>query len=446
MSSRTIDPNLFHRAERAQRDTTAFLEQSHGTISKVVVRISEQMLRETAGHEAKRVLESGLGAITLTPHELSPGMTRIAAEMSEQYAAWKGNVTKHLASLNGVISDIESEANKIEHADIPSLETDKNRELIFADQKFESSAAYSHNREEYEAEKGRFEKLRTYNKQNFPKRVNLLLYWLVLFAVGFGDMYINYQVFLSKFELAIAIIITAIIGGLVAVISHVHGKYFRQRKLLFSLDVDVAERKELKTEVVIATIVFIGLLGFIFWARYSYFSQGSGLDFSSGGLLSTEFILSRIGPTIFFNLLVWFAGSVIAFFAHERVPGLRETYMRWRQLDAALGEMQKDLDEQKTTIERKFDIERQALEGRLAECQARLTNLRASKEQLNNLDQNYTTQIMAQGSALLRKYAELLCAQITRVEGDASSVAFISPKRGRLSMLEFEATEFAIPL
>jgi hypothetical protein len=444
VASNVLDPDLFHRAAVAKRDAAAFLAQHQGTVNKLVVRISEDQLREAAQSEAKRATNGGTGSITLSNLELTPGMSGIDASVSEQYSAWKGNVDKHFATLNSVISDIRHEANKIKDENLPEVETAKAKLLARADRDFEDTVNYKQNREEYNGTKGRFERLRMLNNNVSPKRRAKSFYVLALILVGLGDMYINYGVFLSKFETAIAIIVTAFVGFVFAVASHVHGKMLKQYKSL-SQNIEDIDEKEKQGEVRvfwIATSVLFVCLAAILWARSDYFMQGSGLDFS---LENLPFVFSRIGPTAFFNFLIWFVGSTISFWYHERVPGLRETHARWVELDANLDELRVKLKDDKRKIEVKHEVEGKALEGRLAECEGQLTNLNASKEQLGKLDQNFLVQISAQRASLLRKYAQALCAQIVEIEHDPSSMVLVSPRRGRLTLSEFEASDFQAP-
>lgn len=441
MSRPSLDPTLFDRADKARQAASSFLDRAKTILGRAPAAISDRTLEDIAQAEAKKAVDSGMGTIALTTNDLTPGMERVSTLLTEATPIWKVDFEKNKGQLDLVISDIEQEIEELQQRQIPALEIDKSTQLSAADHELETSTAYTHNREQYTVERGRFERLRTYNKGNYPRNVNRVLYWSVLFLIGVGDMIVNYNVLLSKFELAYAVIATLIIAYIVAVTSHVHGRYFKQRKFLFSHETDAADRKGKKKELAIVTVFFACCMVFIVWARYSYFAAGSGLDMS--GLLSAQFIMSRIAPTLFFNLVVWFVGALIAFWAHERVPDLREVFLTWKRLDAELEEMRNALTDRKRAIERTFETEKNAAQARLAECKARTTALRATRTEMVDLDANYRSQMATQGVALMRRYAALLCAQIVKWEGDPSAVAFASPRRGRLSMLEFEATEFA---
>jgi hypothetical protein len=439
---RTIDARLLDRAEKTQRSVAAFIEHARRTAVSFQSSVSDGLIRSSAETEAKRIVEGGHGAIALSVADLTPGMSRLGDQISEQYSTLKGELEKQVTTLTIIIEDLEEEADNIEHRQLPGLDFSKSNALADADHKFETGTTYVQNRDEYTAERDRFERLRMYNKNSFPRLLNPFLYWTTLFAIGIGDMVVNYNVFLAKFELLIAILLTAIVGYIVAVTSHVHGKYFKQRKLLFTLDVDAIDRSHIRRELVIVTGFFIACLVFIFWARYSYFAQGAGLDLSSDGLLSIQFIASRVAPTIFFNLIVWFVGALVSFFAHERVPELRETFIKWKKLDAELDVMKGQLAKQKDEIERTYDAEKLAFEGRLAECKSKLVNLNSLRDQCTKLKQNYEGQLASQFSKIMKQYVGTFCARVQALEKDTSAVTFISPRRGKLSMPEFEASEF----
>jgi hypothetical protein len=439
-----LDPNLFDRADKAQQGANAFLDRLSAIAGKLGPAVSDRNLQDAAQAEAKRSVESGLGTLSLTVNNLTPGMDRVASELSKQYDNWRAEFDRHKSDLDTAIDGMEREIEHIQHAEIPELNTGKLAALLKADQDLERSTAYTQNREQHSAEKGRFERLRTFNRGNFPRNVNPILYGVILFAIGVGDMVVNYNVFLSKFEILIALFFTVIVGAIVAATSHVHGKYFKQRKLLFTLESDDTDRKGIHRELMWMTGAFLVALAFIFWARYSYFASGAGLDFSSDGLLSMEFIISKVSPTIFFNLGVWFVGAVLAFVLHERVPGLREAYVSWKRLDAELEEMREKVKSKKRDTERTFDNEIAASGARLAQCNGRVTELRATRDKLVDAGKNLRMQFTSQGSTLMKRYVGLLCAHIVAIEGDASGMAFVSPNRGRISMPEFEASDFSI--
>jgi hypothetical protein len=412
----------------------------------MVVRVSDEKVRETAASEAKRATDAGFGSIALSNFDLTPGMGLIVSTIVEQYSAWKGNIDKQKDTLTSIISDIEHEETKIENEGLPKLEREEISLLGEADRDFEDTNQYKQNRAEYNAAMGRFERLRMLNNtvypRNFPPN---WLYYSGLVLIGLGDMYINYGVFLSKFDTAIALIVTIFVGFVVAATSHVHGKYLKQYKVI-SQSIDDLDKRKTKDEirvVRIATGAFLICMAAIFWARYDYFVQGSGLEFSLGNLL---FVLLRIAPTLFFNFLIWFVGATLSFCVHERVPGLRETRRRCVELDAEVAALKLELESRKRVIKNNYRAEIKAVEGRRSECQTNLTNLNAAKGQLEKLNANYRSQIAKQGSSILRNYAEILCAKIVQIEHDPSAIVFISPRRGRLTMLEFSACDFSVPM
>jgi hypothetical protein len=443
MARSSLDPGLFDRADRAHQSASAFLERGILPVSQSAAIPSDSELQEAARSEAKRAVDAGLGLINLTADDLTPGMDLIANRITAQNNDWNTDLERNISSLDSAINDIENETDELRRSEIPNLTAALNSALKDADRDFETSQAYVQNREQHRAEKGRFEYLRGYNRGNFPKTVSNVLYWALLGIIGFGDMAVNYSVFLSKFEVIIALCFTIIIGGIVAVTSHIHGKYFKQRKLLFSEDFDDADRKGFVREVLAVTIAFVVCLGVIFWARYSYFAAGAGLDFTSDGLLSAQFVFSKVGPTLFFNLGVWFIGAVISFIFHERVPGLREAHVAFTRLDSDLARLREGLDVRKAALRRTYENDMRARASRLAECQARAKGLAGIREQLDDMNKNRKVQMTAQIAPLLHRYAEFLCSHIVTLEGDASAIAFASSHRGKLSMLEFAAGAFS---
>jgi hypothetical protein len=437
-----FDSGLFVRAEEARRTTSIFLDDSKGVLVSHKAAISDRYLQDAARSEAKRAVEAGLGTMVLSGNELTAGMNRLCPELSKPYEDWKAEADKHKVAIDSAIAGLEQEADDVQHHVIPDLRAAKASELARVNRDFEMSSAYSQNREKHKAAKDRFERLRMYNNNAFPKPIAGYVYWPLLLILGVGDCLVNYFVLITKFELVVALVITLLIAVVVAAASHVHGKYLKQRNLLFSLEIFESDRRDRRRRVFWMAFAFIIVLAFVFWARYSYFAAGASVDWSSDALFDPAFVMSKVGPTLFLNILIWFVGVVWSFIAHEKVPGITEAFKQWKEADAELDEMRSSLAGKKQEIERTYENELLAAANRLNECRTRLSGLKSVLGQLSSLAEGYASQVSASGNGILRQYASFLCAELMRLEKDASAIVFVSQRRGRLSIPEFEASDF----
>src|SRR4051794_9391053 len=151
---RIFDPTLFDRADRSQQGATAFLERGKTVLAKTSIQVSDRAMEDAAQSEARRAADSGLGSLTLTATELTPGMSRLSSNITNQYSTWKGDLDRQKSALGSVLTDIEREIDELENADIPELRLDKSVAVSRAEHDLEESKPYVQNREQYNVEKG----------------------------------------------------------------------------------------------------------------------------------------------------------------------------------------------------------------------------------------------------------------------------------------------------
>lgn len=434
-----LDHELTDRVDALRRDVRSFLEQSAAAMKDPQVRQYDRQIDNLAKSEAKRALESGYGSITLTRSEMTPGMEQIAVELRKSYENWQTRSRNYASDLDATIARLEQQIARIEEEDAPELDEDKRRQLARIKEEFEGSIAYRQNREHYRAEKGRFERLRQYNRGNFPSKSSRFYYWPILILFAASDAWVNYFTFLPRFEVAIAFIATAGVVLCIAAASHFHGKFLKQHSFL-SLDDSGAERKQLRMWSRITTATLIVALLFLLWARYTYFSSIAG----SGGasFLTPAFIIRNVAPILVVNLMIYFAGVLVSYASHERVPGLKEAYANWLKADAELDDMQRAFNERTHETERKYESDEKALRAEVLGYEHMINTLTELRNALEAQGESFRSQLTTRLAEVMRRYATALCEAISRLEGDMSAIAFNSPTRGKMSVIDFEATDF----
>jgi len=435
VTTTTRDADLLDRAKTAQREAESFLKESEQQSTTTTISVGDTELKSRATSEADSAIRSSDSSWSLTNEDLTPTMALIVSETKASHQKWLGSCDRLLTTLRVAGNGLESEIQTLDRGFRNQLDRDRTAKLEREDQVFAATPAYTRNRQEFNAAQNRFELLRGYNNGQYARAISPIFYWPLIFAVGAGDTFINYPIFQSIFEVPIALLMTGFVAIVVAGASHVHGVYLKQHSLTFLLGDE--GKKSASRVALIATFALLIVFGFVAWVRFSFFSRG--------GTLPDWFMVSRVAPSLFFNIVVWFIGCVLSYFLHERVPDLRETQSRVKVLDNAFKKLSAPVKARKLDIDREATEKNTANNQRIAECGRGLLRLNELITKIETEKINRTRQLSANVEVALRKYASIFCKRIAD-NPDATSFGLKSPKRGDISLNDFETGGFGINL
>jgi hypothetical protein len=195
---------------------------------------------------------------------------------------------------------------------------------------FKARAVVRRIQNEARAIEARFEHLRNVNDGGYPMNISPILYWIPLLLVAISEWYVNYSTFAARFVPVVAIACTIIVGLIFAYFSHLLGAFLAQYGEISHPSVESRRVLDRKITLIGMGVVLVLIFTATMWLRYTIIQEQLGLaDAGADSVFRTETsgkIWSTLVPTIAVNIGIIAIGTVYAWFMHEKVPQLRETY------------------------------------------------------------------------------------------------------------------------
>jgi hypothetical protein len=432
-------------ADEALRSAREFLTVP----MKVDLPVADSLLPEIqrdAETEARSALEAGTGHFQLDKAELTPGMRRLVRKLVAKFEPWTAECSRQLSLIDINETAVRSEITARRTTTQLELTAERDRRIAQLRGALANRPDYRANRREFDIEQARFQQLLTLNDGKYPRHISVALYSIAIIIIVSSDWAINYETFLNKFALYGAVVATAAIAAVIGWAAHFHGKTLKQYRFTFREFVNPATRKSTRLFLRIVSVLFIIALGVVTWARYSYLAEQSGID-SYRGLLSEQawdILISKVSPTLVFNILIWFLGLVISYVVHEKVPDLRETADNLRRLDRGLVKLSKDTETEIEIIQGEHQIKSDGNRRELTKKEEKLIELTAIKKQLEDARRGYEEQVRVQLRPILARYAGFFSDAVRQLDGDESSLVLDSPGNGVLTLSQFRASEFSL--
>jgi hypothetical protein len=226
------------------------------------------------------------------------------------------------------------------------------------------------------------------------------IYLVIMLAITAVEWLVNYDSLLAWTRIpAVAAGFTIMIALTVAAVAHVHGTYLKQRNSRFG---PASEQKGRDIFLLVLTIFgLIVVLAVVAWARYKSAVSGIGGQ-GEPNILGNEIPvqadpLTDVYFSLGINMMVWFVGLIIAFFAHDENHALMgaelENWWRTRRFNKA-----------HKPWEKRIKLERAKVEKELRENeQKKSLDMRETEDVRNKLQQ-----VESQQAALFRGLANEL--------------------------------------
>jgi hypothetical protein len=292
----------------------------------------------------------------------------------------------HLRDLEGIEKRLSKQIDERSTKYIAQLESEERSKIESQWTQISSKPQYLQAHKEKQTDLQIFENLRRINGGAYPKNISPVIYVIPLILVGVAEWYINYATIATIFIPVFAIAGTLLVAASFAWASHMHGSYLKQLAEIIHPSVEYRNVLGRKIALVISTILLIGALFTVVWLRYVVIGEQLGLSPNATpgtfGESSSSIIWSRLGPTIILNLLIWGLGTLYAWAASEKVPGLRESYRDLQRAERKLTRVAKPFETEERRIKAAFDRKREQNQVAINEYSHALDEIEAATERL----------------------------------------------------------------
>lgn len=273
---------------------------------------------------------------------------------------------------------------------------------------------YADKKSAFELSKKRFEEMRAELGGKPPVKSNFLLYTFTIMMVGFIEWFINYSTFSSQYAPGIAFGFTVIVAMVIAGASHFHGALLKQRLALFSRS---RTKDKKRNEVLVQSVVTVALLVAIYFVTSSRYDvlmenmvQSTGISLA-GMEDDQESITGILIKFALANILVWFVGLFISYFAHDSRPDYQEAHKKYNEEKAKFYKADNGLQEEIERIGLEFDEELQKLTNSLTSHQKEIKELQVSLGRLIAKEASIIKQAVTSMNSMLEKHHSMLITE-----------------------------------
>ena len=231
-----------------------------------------------------------------------------------------------------------------------------------------------------------FESLRQINGGAYPRNISPVIYVTPLILVGIAEWYVNYATIAAIFIPVFAIAGTLLVAASFAWASHMHGSYVKQLGEILHPSMEYRNVLGRKIALVISTVLVIAAFATVVWLRYVVISDQLGINPNATpgtfGEASRSMVWSRLGPTIVLNILIWGLGTLYAWAASEKVPGVRESYRDLRRAEKKVERARKPFEAEERRIKATFRRKREQNQVAINEYNHALSEIQAVTDRI----------------------------------------------------------------
>jgi len=438
---------LYEDAVRTLETARSFLTRYRRAATDATLTVREDDIRRTAEREALIAAHSGNGTYAVDSESCTPRMRELAESISEPRIRWNTEYNNQTVAIRATRDPLQTDVNDRRVNEPRRIEAARDDRITEVQKTLEGSTAFRNNREKYRNTRDLFEALRALNGGKHPKRVSRFAYVFVLLLVGIGEWFINYQTFLDKFPPILAVCATVFVAIIVAVASHYHGLYFKQYHYLIRQNTNSGDRASQRRFLAFISFWLVAVLVFVFWARFTFLSEKLGIDIFSAnhfGDKGTSLLLAEVGPTMFFNGMIWFIGVILSWSLHERVPGLREANTELRRLDREKDVLSHVVQGEIEAAKQKYETDMSASKNLVKEGERLAAELTKAETELLDVNDNYSKQHQKRLAVVLSQYAQAFAEAVVNLEKDGSVLVLEKPNKDTLTLSQFSAVRFEL--
>ena len=308
--------------------------------------------------------------------------SKYQAEVEAMYQTGKQALNdlheKKLRSVEQELSELDKE--KIEIL-ITEAESTKTKQIEELNTNHLDTVKDIENSPHYQAEKKRFEKIRsrweqvTEKHQRQELNIQFKPYWayiLLLFGIGIAEFPLNNQVFISFRETPL---LTLIMAGVLVItlpfLAHAAGKILKQ----------VKERGIYPVVFILLFITVVTISYFTALLRTNYLSE---LGVQEEHLVLDQWTFFTIG------IILFMVGTIASFFAHDSSNEFAGVYKKYHRAEEQFITLQKEVSDKRAAEKDHFDSERKRIQKEYSDKVEALKNkLQALKTQKTEISGNY---------------------------------------------------------
>lgn len=181
------------------------------------------------------------------------------------------------------------------------------------------------------------------------------LYFGMIVFIGIFEAFINFEAFsaLAFMTPAVALGSTVVIAVLLAMSSHLHGKFLKEIQYRFGDQNKDGDRGAALRMFSIATLGLSIVLGAVWYARANYLSDIILETSVIGGTPPSW--LATVGGSLLLNLGVWVAGVILSFQMHDPDPDFPDSYKSYQKHKDDYRSRQQKLDGELETVYKRIN-------------------------------------------------------------------------------------------
>jgi hypothetical protein len=304
--------------------------------------------------------------LNIDSNNMTGGMkAQCSSQLGQRYREWlslNARFRDSITSFSGNIAKFENIDKEIEKNE---------KELADAEQivlrQWRHAQSYKFAKSEYDAAETAYLSFRDREGQREPKVVSWVGKIGTLLLIGAVEWLINFEAFSATFGVPIlAAGFTIAVALAVAVASHWHGVFFKQREYYFGDHLTAPNKFWRLVWLFFVTLALIGALVFVGWNRYIWAMEIIARTTTGPVIVETDPIkidaIQKVLMSLLGNVIVWIVGTALVYWLHDPNPEFADAFVRRRKWGKLYSRYKGRIDDQIRAFVARREKEINALE------------------------------------------------------------------------------------